>query len=244
MRNIKVVIEYDGTQYQGFQYQPGVPTIQGELEKVLAGLVKEPVTVYGAGRTDSGVHAAGQVINFWSNCSIPIEKICIAMNSRLPADISAIVAEEVGSDFHARYSAVQRVYRYRILNRELRSALECRYAWHVSRQLDHSVMDEAAKMLVGIHDFCLFSRQVHEVKTTLRRVDLAEVKRLNDTITIEIAASGYLRSMVRVIVGALVDIGCGKRDKSCISQALDCSDMDCAFVTAPPQGLCLVRVDY
>lgn len=244
MRNIKVVIEYDGTQYQGYQFQPGVPTIQGELERVLAGLVKEPVTVYGAGRTDSGVHALGQVISFRSNCTIPIDKLCVAMNSRLSDSISAVSAEEVDDDFHARFSAVRRVYRYNIMNTELRCALVCRYAWHVSRLLDEALMNEAAQALVGLHDFRGFSRGMHETKTTVRRVYIAEVNRTGDVIGVEIAASGFLRSMVRVIIGVLVEIGSGSRPVSDILDILKCAETGHASITAPPQGLCLVRVDY
>jgi len=244
VRNIKVVIEYDGTQYQGYQFQPGVPTIQGELERVLAGLVKEPVTVYGAGRTDSGVHASGQVISFRSNCTIPIDKLCVAMNSRLSDSISAVGAEEVDGNFHARFSAVRRVYRYNIMNTELRCALACRYAWHVSRPLDEALMNDAAQSLVGLHDFRGFSRGVHETKTSVRRVDIAEVNRTGDVVGVEIAASGFLRSMVRVIIGVLVEIGYGSRPVSDISDILSCAETGHASITAPPQGLCLVRVDY
>lgn len=244
MRNIKVVIEYDGTNYQGYQFQPGVPTIQGELECVLTRLIKEPVTVYGAGRTDSGVHASGQVINFRSNCTIPIDKLCVAMNSRLSDSISAVAAEYAGDDFHARHSATRRVYRYSILNTGLRSALACRYAWHVIRPLDEALMYEAAQRLVGSYDFRGFSRGLHETKTTVRRVDIAEVGRTGDVIEVEIAASGFLRSMVRVIIGVLVEVGFGSRPISDISDILRCAEIGHASITAPPQGLCLVRVDY
>jgi len=244
VRNIKVVIEYDGTEYQGFQYQPEVPTIQGELERVLTGLVKEPVTVYGAGRTDTGVHAAGQVINFRSNCTIPIDRLCIAMNSRLPEDISAVCAEDVDDSFHARYSAVRRVYRYDILNTELRSSLLCRYKWHVSRMLDEALMHDALQVLVGMHDFRGFSRGVHETRTTVRTVDYALAGRVGDVVSVEVAASGFLRSMVRVIVGVLVEIGAGLRPSDDMVEILNSAQTGLAKATAPPQGLCLVRVDY
>ena len=244
MRNIKVVIEYDGTRYQGFQYQPGAPTIQGELERVIAGLVKEPVTVYGAGRTDSGVHAAGQVISFRSNCSIPIDRMCIALNSRLPGDISAVQAEDVADDFHARYSATKRVYRYRILNAGLRSALICRFAWHVCRPLDVAAMHHAAQAIVGVHDFKGFCRGNDETKTTVRRIDASGVLRTEDIIEVEIAASGFLRSMVRMIVGTLVDVGSGIKTIDDIVKNLDGAETRVKSAAAPPQGLCLVRVEY
>lgn len=244
MRNIKIVVEYDGTEYRGFQYQPGVPTIQGELERVLAGLVKEPVTVYGAGRTDAGVHAERQVINFRSNCTVPIDRLCIAMNSRLAADIVAICAEEADESFHARYSAVRRVYRYSILNTENRSALKCRYAWHVPGELDHTLISEAAEALVGVRDFRSFSRRTGEQQSTVRRVDSACASRFGDTVCVDIVASGFLRSMVRIAVGVLVEIGLGYRPVTDISDIVERRQVGSAGVTAPAQGLCLVRVDY
>lgn len=244
MRNIKVVIEYDGTEYQGFQFQPGVPTIQGELEKVLSGLVKTPVTIYGAGRTDSGVHALGQVINFRSECSIPIEKVCIAMNSRLPVDISAVDAEEMDMDFHSRYSAKKRVYRYEILNTKLRSAISCRFAWHVGRPLNDNLMSEAAESLLGIHDFLGLCRGIQETQTTVRLIDRVEVCRAGDSVSVEVSASGFLRSMMRVIVGTLVDIGLEQKPVDTLKKIVNHPVKGEASATAPPHGLCLLRVEY
>ena len=244
MRNIKVVIEYDGTQYQGFQYQPGVPTIQGELEKVLSILVKEPVTIYGAGRTDTGVHALGQVINFRSNCTIPIEKVCVAMNSRLPIDISAARADEMDMSFHSRYSAKRRVYRYHILNTNLRSAITCRFAWHVGRPLNDSLMSDAAQALLGVNDYLGLCRGIQETQTTVRLVDRVEVSRIGDNVTVEVSASGFLRSMMRVIVGVLVDIGLKKLPVETIEEIVRNPIKGATSATAPPNGLCLLRVDY
>ena len=157
MRNVKVVVEYDGTDYFGFQYQPRVPTIQGELERVLCKIVKEKVTVYGSGRTDAGVHAAGQVINFRTQGSIPTDRVCAAMNALLPTSIAALEAVEVEAQFHSRYSARSRLYRYEILNREAKSALLGRYSWHLRHPLNVDAMRDGAQHLVGVHDFCSFA---------------------------------------------------------------------------------------
>ncbi len=244
MRNVKVVVEYDGTDYFGFQYQPRVPTIQGELEKVLSKIVKEDVTVYGSGRTDAGVHALGQVINFRTNGTIPIDRLCIAMNSLLPKDISAKSAEEVDLDFHARYSAKSRLYRYSILNRELRSALSGRYNWHVNQPLDIEAMRIGARYLIGVNDFTSFSCASNEDKCNVREMMSVEIKRECEIVIIELRANAFLRSMVRVIVGTLVEVGLGRRPSHSIRDILEAKDRGGAGKTAPACGLCLVEVEY
>ncbi|MCE5200653.1 MAG: tRNA pseudouridine(38-40) synthase TruA [Armatimonadota bacterium] len=243
MRNVKVVVEYDGTDYFGFQYQPKVPTVQGELERVLSRIVKERVTVYGSGRTDAGVHATGQVINFRTCGSIPVEKICLAMNSLLPASIAALQAEEVDDDFHSRYSAKSRLYRYDILNRDLRSALIGRYSWHVSRELNVDAMREAATCLEGVRDFESFCTS-REDEMTVRNITRIGVDRQGEHVIIEIGANAFLRSMVRVIVGTLAEVGTGKRHWSEVGKILEARDRKVAGKTAPPQGLCLMHVEY
>lgn len=244
MRNVKVVVEYDGTDYFGFQFQPGVPTIQGELEKVLSKIVKEKVTVYGSGRTDTGVHAAGQVINFHTVGAIPIDRVCIAMNSLLPRDIAAQEATEVGDEFHARYSARSRLYRYDILNRDVKSALMGRYCWHVNRPLDVEAMSQAASCLVGVHDFSSFECSGSETETSVRNMICIDIRRLGERVVIELRANAFLRLMVRVIVGTLVEVGLGERSGSEIREILEAQDRRLAGKTAPPQGLCLVEVEY
>lgn len=245
MRNIKVIIEYDGTDFYGFQYQPNVPTIQGELERVISRIVKEQVTVYGSGRTDAGVHALGQVINFRTNGTIPTDRICVAMNSLLPRSIAAIHACEVDEEFHARYSAKSRLYRYDILNRDVRSAILGRFCWHVPQPLNVEAMEEASRCLVGMHDFAAFtSGDRDEDGPTVRNVMFAAVRREGEHVLFEIRANAFLRSMVRTIVGTLVEIGLGKRPVSEMAEILCSRDRRRAGRTAPPQGLCLVEVEY
>jgi len=244
VRNVKVVVEYDGADFYGFQYQPGVPTIQGELERALSKMTKAPVTVYGAGRTDAGVHAAGQVTNFRTDGSIPTERVCAAMNALLPRSISAISAEEVPDDFHARYSAVSRLYRYDILNRPVRSALLARYCWHVPQALDEEAMAEAAKPLVGVHDFAAFGSVERDGDCTVRDCKSLCVERNGDHLIIDIRANAFLRSMVRAIVGTLTDIGLGRKSVSEIVGILDSKDRSLCGAVSPPMGLCLVEVEY
>ncbi len=245
MRNIKVIIEYDGTEFYGFQYQPGVPTVQGELERVISRIIKEDATVYGSGRTDAGVHAAGQVVNFRTGGTIPIRRLCMAMNSLLPPSIAALEASEVDEEFHARYSAKSRLYRYDILNREQRSALEGRFCWHVRRPLDVDAMNDAARCLAGAHDFTSFaSADRDDDGSPIRDVSEVDVRTAGEHVVMTIRANAFLRSMVRSIVGTLVEVGVGKRPGTDIRDTLEARDRTRAGKTAPPQGLCLVEVEY
>ncbi|MCE5314791.1 MAG: tRNA pseudouridine(38-40) synthase TruA [Armatimonadota bacterium] len=244
MRNVKVVVEYDGTDYHGFQFQPGVPTIQGELERVLGKIVKERVTVYGSGRTDAGVHAAGQVINFRTRGSIPTSRLCVAMNSLLASGIAAVEATEVEGDFHARYSARSRLYRYDILNREMPSALAGRFCWHVNRALDVEAMSTAAECIVGVHDFSSFWCAKGDDHCPIRDMMSVDIRRCGEHVIIEMRANAFLRSMVRVIVGTLVDMGLGRLPGGVMGDILEARDRQAGGRTAPPQGLCLVEVEY
>lgn len=244
MRNVKVVVEYDGNDYFGFQYQPRVPTIQRELERVLRLIVKENVTVYGSGRTDAGVHAAGQVISFHTRGTIPIDKLCIAMNSLLPPSIAAIDAEEVDERFHARYSARSRLYCYDILNSDVRSALTGRYCWHIRQRLDAAAMRRAVPPLLGVHDFSSFACADRDDGSPVRNLMEMDIRRRGSHVVIRMRANAFLRSMVRVIVGTLVDVGLGRLPSSRMQEILEAADRRQAGRTAPAHGLCLVEVEY
>ena len=255
MRNVKVVVEFDGTDYFGFQFQPNHPTIQAEIERVLEKILKEKVTVHGSGRTDAGVHAAGQVISFRTEGTIPIDRLCVAMNSLLPRDIAALRASEMDSEFHARYSAKSRLYRYDILNADAKSALRGRFCWHVREPLDVDAMREAATPLIGVHDFTSFACVAKDEGSPIREMMSIDINSLSPAggegrgeggslVTIDMKANAYLRSMVRVIVGTLVEVGLGRRRSSDLRGILEAKDRGAAGKTAPPQGLCLVEVGY
>lgn len=244
MRNVKVVVQYDGTDYFGFQFQPRVPTIQWELERVLSMIVKERVGVYGSGRTDAGVHAAGQVISFRTDGTIPIEKLCIAMNSLLPNSIAAVEASEVEASFHARYSAKSRLYAYDVLNRAVPDALASRFSWHVRRPLDVLAMDESAKSLLGVHDFSSFACADRDEGSPMRDLQEIEVTRAGEHVIVTMRANAFLRSMARIIVGTLVEVGMGIRPGSDIERILEAADRRLAGKTAPAHGLCLREVQY
>jgi len=244
VRNIKAVVEYDGTDFSGFQRLPKRRTIQGELERALAQVMKEPVRVVGAGRTDAGVHAAGQVISFKTECAIPIERVCVALNSALPRDIAVKTAEEVPLDFSARYSARSRKYEYSILIADQPSALRGRFAWQVSSELDLPAMREASAFLLGKHDFAAFSLSRSDGKTTVREVKSIEIDRRDDVVLIVLEANGFLHSMARRIVGTLVEVGQGRRPPEDLKTILESKDRSTAGKTAPARGLCLIEVEY
>jgi tRNA pseudouridine38-40 synthase len=244
VRNVKVVVQYDGTDYFGFQFQPGVPTIQWELERVLSMIVKERVSVYGSGRTDAGVHAAGQVISFRTDGTIPIEKLCIAMNSLLPSSIAAVEASEVEASFHARYSARSRLYAYDVLNTTVPNALASRFSWHVRCPLDVPAMDESARSLLGVHDFSSFACADRDEGSPIRDLQEIDVTRAGEHLIVTMRANAFLRSMARVIVGTLVEVGLSMRPGSDIERILDAADRRLAGKTAPAHGLCLREVEY
>jgi tRNA pseudouridine38-40 synthase len=244
LRNIKAVVEYDGTDYFGFQLQPRVPTIQKELEWALGKIAGHSVRIIGSGRTDAGVHAAGQVVNFRTEGTIPTDRICIAMNSLLPGAIVVLSAEEVDESFHARYSAKSRLYRYDILNRDTPSALMSRYCVHVRDELNVDAMIEAGRCLIGVHDFASFASADGEEESTVRNLTQFEVRRSGEHLILDFRANAFLRSMVRTIVGTLLEVGRGRRDAEEMRSILDARDRRVAGKTAPPHGLCLMEVEY
>lgn len=246
MRYLKITLAYEGTAYAGWQVQPGShgPTIQGKVEEALAFLTGEKIRVVAAGRTDAGVHARGQVISFTTHSRIPVERWPWALNSVLPEDIVALEAVEVGPDFHARFSAKSKTYRYTIDNGIFPDVFKRKFAWHVRYPLDLQAMEKAALYLVGRHDFRSFAAAGRPVKNFEREVkDVCWLKE-GPFIHFEITADGFLYNMVRIIVGTLVEIGLGRRRPEDMEVILAGRKRSLAGPTAPAHGLCLMRVDY
>jgi tRNA pseudouridine38-40 synthase len=244
MRTLKLVLEYDGSQYCGWQIQRGKPTVQGVLEQALAQILGERIRVHGAGRTDAKVHALGQVASFRTASALPPDALQRALNSLLPRDVVVHEAHDAPGDFHARYSAQGKTYAYRILNHPHRSPLRWRYVWQVSRPLDVEAMTEAGTALLGTHDFSSFRAAGSEVLGSERTITALSVDREADEIVVRCTADGFLRHMVRNIVGTLVEVGSGRRTPPEMKRILEARDRRCAGITAPPQGLYLVKVFY
>lgn len=244
MRTLKLVLEYDGFDYYGWQVQAEAPTIQGVVEKALGEILGERVRVSGAGRTDAKVHAIGQVASFRCASAIPAAALQRALNSLLPRDVVAHEVQDVPAEFHARFSAVGKVYAYRILNRPLRAPLRLRYVWHIRQPLDVTAMATAGSYLQGTHDFASFQAAGSAVHTTARTLRQLTISRDGDEVVLSCTANGFLRHMVRNIVGTLVEVGRGARQPADIKRILDAHDRRQAGLTAPPQGLYLVQVLY
>ncbi len=245
-RNIKLILEYDGTNYHGWQSQAGSgrPTIQETVEQALKTLSKEECKILSSGRTDAGVHAFEHVANFHTRSSIPAEAWAPALNHLLPEDIRVLASEEAPMEFHARYSALSKIYKYRILNRRSPSALYRNYAWHVNIRLNPRTMRQAAAYLIGKHDFSAFRGSGCGARTPVRTLSLAAVKKTGDFIELWFEADSYLQYMVRNIAGTLVEVGLGKVTPNDVLHILKSRDRTKAGRTAPPQGLYLVRVSY
>jgi tRNA pseudouridine38-40 synthase len=244
MPTFKVVLEYDGTDYAGWQRQANAPTVQAAVEEALSGIAQTPIAIVGAGRTDAGVHALGQVASFRSDRRLTARDWLRALNAHLPSDIAAVEVEATSDDFHARYSATAKLYRYRILNRPERSPLLRHRAWSIFKPLDIAAVQEAATALVGRHDFSAFECMPTANTNAVCDVRSLAVERDGDLVDLTIYADRFLKQMVRSIVGTLVEIGQGKRSPTDLKRVLESGDRSQAGRTAPPQGLYLVRVDY
>ena len=245
MKNIKIVIEYDGTDYHGWQCQANLPTVQETIEDAIKQITKEKVKITGSGRTDAGVHAMGQVANFLTETQMDPETLRKALNSTLPRDISIIETQEVPDDFHAQFSSRSKVYEYRIFNRPHRPALQRNRVWHIPEKLDAGKMKEAAAYLEGTHDFSVFATADITVKTTVRTVKQIHVKKTREgTILVKIEAEGFLKRTVRMITGTLVQTGRGKLSPEGFGQILAEGQKTKNVFTAPPQGLFLKKVIY
>ncbi|NLO89540.1 MAG: tRNA pseudouridine(38-40) synthase TruA [Clostridia bacterium] len=245
--NIKLIIQYDGTNFNGWQVQkkhPHTRTVQAVLEKALKCIVKEPVTLIGAGRTDSGVHARGQVANFLTQNPIPVEKWPAALNSILPPDVAVVGAEEVPAEFHATYWAKKKTYHYYILNARYPDVFLRNYALHVPQRLNFGDMREAARFILGTHDFKSFCAAGSSVKNHRRTIYEADFSIEGELIVFKITADGFLYKMIRSIVGTLLEIGKGKYPPGWMQEVLEARDRKKSGPTAPPHGLYLDRVFY
>jgi tRNA pseudouridine38-40 synthase len=243
-RNFKLVLEYDGSAYSGWQRQPDQPTVQGALEAVLRRMTGRPVTLHGSGRTDAGVHAWGQTAHFTCATRLSAEALRKGLNSLLPADIAVRSCRPAPPDFHARFDALWKRYRYRICNQPIRRALGRQYAWQIYRPLDLAAMQAGADLLVGRHDFTSFEASGSPRAHAVREVMEAFWREHDGHLEFEIRADGFLRGMVRNIVGALVAVGRGKLAAGDLPLLLAAADRRRAPATAPPHGLFLVEVAY
>jgi len=239
-----MTLAYDGTAYHGWQVQPGSDTVQGRLEAALGRMAGTGVSVTAAGRTDAGVHALGQVAHTRLERAIPVEGILRGLNSMLPEDIRVLAVVEADEDFHARYWARDRTYRYHLDRAAVPLPFRCRYALHYPYALDREVLEAGARLLVGEHDFSGFRAASCEAKTTVRRLRVSRFFERETELVYEVAANGFLHHMVRNLVGTLLELGRGKRGLASIEALLATGDRTAAGPTAPAKGLHLVGVDY
>lgn len=245
MPNFKITIEYDGTAYHGWQRQAEDRTIQGELENALMAMTGDSITVTGSGRTDAGVHALNQVANFRCATLLTSEVFLKGLNSLLPDDIVITSCKVVPEKFHARYDVKSKVYHYKILNRLIPAAICRQYAWHIRKKLDLIAMQEALCCIIGSHDFKSFEGSGSPRAATVRRIISADLSKADhDYMVLKIEGDGFLKFMVRNIVGTLVDVGLGKITPEDFKKILASKDRNLAGITAPAHGLFLMEVKY
>jgi tRNA pseudouridine38-40 synthase len=244
-KNFKIVVEYDGSGYHGWQRQKNLPSVQEAIENAVSVISGQKVTVHGSGRTDAGVHALGQVASFHCDTRLSGAELQRGLNSLLPGDIVVLAGNRADDAFHARYDALRKTYRYRILNRGLRAAVGRQYAWHLSAPLNLDLMKEACALLVGKHDFKAFEGTGSPRSHTIREVFRASLDNEGEqTVVFEIEADGFLKFMVRNIVGTLVTVGTGRLGPADFERILLARDRRLAGATAPPHGLFLTKVTY
>lgn len=242
---IMLTIEYDGTNYSGWQAQENAPSIQCEIEHALRKLTGVTIRVTGASRTDAGVHALGQRAHFDASLSIPTHKIPLAINTKLPRDIRVTHAETVDG-IHARFDARRKIYRYQYYTRTHANPL-CRNMWHIPRELDIALMKEEARQMIGIHDFAAFRASGHSSKTSVREVFSCELSRCpidNNVINLYISGNGFLYNMVRILAGTLADVSSGLVERGAVARSLESLSRLSLGQTAPPNGLTLMNVYY
>ena len=244
MKRVKLTIAYDGTNYCGWQIQPNGITIEEVINKALQKLTGEPILVIGASRTDSGVHAMGNVAVFVTETTIPPERIAMALNQRLPEDIVIIKSEEVALDFHPRYCDCSKTYEYHIINTRIPIPTKRLTNYFVSYNLNLDHMREAASYLVGEHDFVSFCNVRTDVENTVRTITALDIIEDGNEITIRITGNGFLYNMVRIIVGTLIRVGRGFYTPEKVKEILEAKDRKAAGVTAPAHGLMLMEINY
>jgi tRNA pseudouridine38-40 synthase len=242
--NTKVVLEYDGSGFAGWQQQARGRTVEAELKRALREITGQELKVYAAGRTDAGAHAEGQVVSFQTDGRISPHRLMAGLNAKLPADVAVLSAEEVPDAFHARYSARWRRYRYRYLDRPSRPALERGRCWHVRGPLDADAMADAAKALAGRHDWTSYCSASEPPDARVREMRSARVQRRGDVVELELVAEGFLRGLARGIAGALAEVGRGRRPPEWVGEVLEAKDRRRAARTAPAGGLTLMEVIY
>lgn len=245
-QNYKLVMEYDGTRYEGWQRQnkPGTATIQGKIEDVLGKFCQSPVSVHGSGRTDAGVHARGQVANVHLPGNYEEQALLVYLNHYLPEDIKILAVSRVGERFHARLSAVKKTYCYYLDQGSKKAVFERKYVYGFPHPLDLTAMRQAAGYLVGTHDFKSFCGNKKTKKSTVRTIEAIEINQQQEKISITYVGSGFLQYMVRIITGTLLEVGSGQRRPETMPAILTAKDRTMAGFTAPAQGLFLHSVDY
>ena len=244
MRNIKLVLQFDGTAYHGWQMQKNAPTVQETLSGAVERITGSVPQLVGVSRTDAGVHAKKFVCNFKTEASIPPERIPAALNTYLPPDIVCLSAEDAESGFNSRFSAKKKCYTYYILNSKQPDAFLRNYSWHFPYELDISKMKKAAEAFLGKHDFVGFAASGFTVKTTVREIYSLDVEKEGKLIKITVTGDGFLYNMVRIIAGTLAFAGCGKIEPENMAQIIASKDRTKAGITAAPQGLFLTEVFY
>lgn len=244
-RNVKLTIEYDGTNYSGWQKQKNAITIQQILEEVLLKIIGVHTEIIGCSRTDAGVHTRGYIANFITESSIPPSKFKYAINSKVPRDIVIKDSEEVLLDFHARFHSKGKKYVYTILNREAPPTIDRKYVYHFHRKLDVNLMKRASKYFIGSHEFdSFYKKSGSSVKTTLRTMYYCDVIKEEDKVKFIVIGNGFLYNMVRIMAGTLIDVGIGKISPENIKDIIEAKDREKAGKSLPPRGLCLYEALY
>ncbi len=244
MKNIRLTLRYDGTKYFGFQRQKDKPTIQKKLEECLGKILGEEAEIIGSGRTDAGVHALAQTVNFRTETNLEPKEIMALLNAHLPWDIAVTEAKYASERFHSRYNVLRKTYTYRINTRGYVNVFERKYVYDYFKPLDPDKMREAAALIIGTHDFKGFSAVKKTDKSTVRTIFSAEIEEKEGELDITYTGSGFLRNMVRILTGTLIEIGSGEKDISVINEVFETKDRLKAGFTAPAQGLIMIGAQY